>query len=326
MYIASTAKIRKETRPCKAKLRHAARAAPLPAQPPHGPFSAIRSRVLRDGRCKRGPGKITIFVYHTKGIMNEDLANIQYSSIHDYKYAQWFRDVQFNGETLSDEERKEVVAVIDESIAQYSDGLPLIYNARESFKDKHDEFCKVYRTVASMLQFALITMIDSMVASKYFLLADRDYDRRFMRGKLKVILNECFKKLYGFNEKTYKKSEWDKLLPMMHNFPEIINRQYRELTFLLEKLAKSSPWWKEERDLETHYYDANKLYESRQEEIIESKVMMDSLKLFETLRAVNCFLTNVHACCLNYLIDKYKRGELSEQPTDISGKFAIFAE
>ena len=32
-----------------------------------------------------------------------------------------------------------------------------------------------------------------MVAGKYFILADRDYDRRFMRGKLFVILNEGFK-------------------------------------------------------------------------------------------------------------------------------------
>lgn len=50
-------------------------------------------------------------------------------------------------------------------------------------------------------------MIDSMVVGKYFILADRDYDQRFMRGKLFVILKEGFKKLYGFNEKSHKKSE-----------------------------------------------------------------------------------------------------------------------
>ena len=133
-----------------------------------------------------------------------------------------------------------------------------------------------------------------------------------MRGKLMVILNEGFKRLYGFDEKTHKKSEWDRLLPLMGRFPEVINRQYQELTFHLEKHARSSSWWKEERNLETHM-DTEKLYVSRQEEIIESKVMMDSMKLFNTLLAVNHFLTNVHACLFNFLVGKYKRGELKDE-------------
>jgi hypothetical protein len=218
--------------------------------------------------------------------MNEDLANIQYSPIRDYKYSRWFEEVQYNGKTLSDAERKEFVARIDETITKYSEGLPMIYDSLESTKDKHDEYHKIERTVVSVMQFVLITMIDSMVASKYFILADGDYDRRFMRGKLMVILNEGFKRLYGFDERTYKKSEWDRLLPLMGRFPEVINRQYQELTFHLEKHAKSSSWWKEERNLETHM-DTEKLYVSRQEEIIESKVMMDSMKLFNTLLVEN---------------------------------------
>lgn len=201
------------------------------------------------------------------------------------------------------------MAVIDETIALYSEGLPFIHETQERIKDQHDVYHEVERTVVSVMQFVLITMIDSMVAGKYFILADGDYDRRFMRGKLMVILNEGLKRLYGFDEKTYKKSEWDRLLPLMGRFPEVINRQYQELTSHLEKHAKSSSWWKEERNLETHI-DTEKLYVSRQEEIIESKVMMDSMKLFNTLLAVNAFLTNVHACLLNYLVTKFRRGEL----------------
>lgn len=177
--------------------------------------------------------------------MNEDLANIQYSPILDYKYARFFEEVQYNGKTLSDAERKELVAVIDETIAQYSEGLPMMYDTLESIKDQHDEYHEIDRTVVSVMQFVLITMIDSMVASKYFIFADEDYDRRFMRGKLMVILNEGFKRLYGFDDKTHKKSEWDRLLPLMGRFPEVINRQYQELTYHLEKHAKSSSWWKE---------------------------------------------------------------------------------
>lgn len=244
-------------------------------------------------------------------MMHEDLDNIQYSPILDYKYARFFEEVQYNGKTLSDAERKELVAVINETIAQYSEGLPMMHEMLESTKGQHDDYHEIDRTVVSVMQFVLITMIDSMVASKYFILADNDYDRRFMRGKLMVILNEGFKRLYGFDEKTHTKSEWDRLLPMMGRFPEVINRQYQELTYHLEKHAKSSSWWKEERNLETHM-DAEKLYISRLEEIIESKVIMDSMKLFNTLLAVNHFLSNVHACLFNYVVGKFHRGEITE--------------
>lgn len=243
--------------------------------------------------------------------MNEDLANIQFSPIRNYKYAQWFKEVQYNGKTLSETEREEFVGVMNETITQYSKGFPIYQNMLKESEGKHDEYHEIELTVVSVMLFVLITMIDSMVVSKYFILADGDYDRRFMRGKLMVILNEGFKRLYGFDEKTHKKSEWDRLLPIMGYFPESINRQYQELTFHLEKHAQSSSWWREERNLETHV-DAEKLYDSRQEEINESKVMMDSMKLFNTLLAVNHFLTNVHACLFNFLVGKNKRGELND--------------
>ena len=242
-------------------------------------------------------------------MMNDSLENLQYFPIRDYKYATYFEEVQYNGKTLTADERKDFVAVIDETISDYSDGLPLIKDILESIKELPVEYQEVERTVASVMLFVLITMIDSMVASKYFILADKDYDRRYMRGKLMVILNEGFKQLYGFEKKTHKESEWDRLLPLMKYFPENINQQYRDLTFLLERHSKSGSWWREERDVETHL-DAVKLYASRQEEIVESKVMMDSSKLFNTLLAVDRFLTNMHACLMNDLREKFRRGEL----------------
>ena len=244
--------------------------------------------------------------------MKRDYETFYYSPIIDYKYAQWFQEVKYNGKTLSASERAEFVEVIDETISEYSKGLPMYHLSIEENKDKHDKDHEIIYTVTSIMMFVLLTMIDSMVASKFFILADKAYDRRFMRGKLMVILNEGFKRLYGFDEKTYKKSEWDRLLPLMDRFPEVINRQYQELTFHLERQAKSSSWWREERNLETHM-ETEKLYLSRQEGIIESKVMMDSMKLFNTLLAVNHFLTNLHGYLTNLLIDKYRRGEIKER-------------
>lgn len=243
--------------------------------------------------------------------MKEEFADIQYAQIKEYNYTQWFNEKQYNGKILSESERKEFISVVDGIIAQHSEGLPLMISILEDAKEQHDEYHEINRIVASVYLFVLITMIDSMVAGKYFILADRDYDRRFMRGKFFVILNEGFKKLYGFNDKSHKNSEWNRLLPIMKYFPEVINRQYQDLTYLLEKQSHTSSWWKDERNFETHL-DVEKLYKSRQEEVVESKVMMDSMKLFNVLMAVSNFLVNVHTCIFNFLVGKYRRGELSE--------------
>ena len=97
----------------------------------------------------------------------------------------------------------------------------------------------------------------------------------------------------------------------MKQFPAAIQSQYCELGSLLNNDANSS-WWKNERDYEVHL-DVDKLFASRKEEIVESKVMMDMMKLFSRLQAVNDFLSNVHTCLFNYLVGKYKRGELIEE-------------
>ena len=244
--------------------------------------------------------------------MTNEFDNIQYSPIRNYPYEQWFQEVHYNGKELNEDEKKEFLQRVNETIFTYSDGLPLLKKTLEQIKDLHDEFHEAYRVVISVSQFALITMIDSMVISKYFILADQDYDKRFMRGKMKVILNEGFKKLYGFEERSRQKSEWNRLVPILKLFPENIQNQYKHLSSLLEEHSKSSSWWKDERDLETHL-DAGKLYASRCEDVVESMVMLDSLKLFRTLRAVNYFLTNMHVCFLNSLVYKYRRGELKKE-------------
>lgn len=241
---------------------------------------------------------------------DDNLANIQFKPVWNYNYARYFQDIQYNGKKLSNSERRDFVAYLDQTIEQYTEGIPLMQETLEHVKDLHDEYHECERSVVSIMFFVLITMIDSLVASKYFLLADKDYDRRFMRGKLMVILNEGFKRLYGFGSKNNpnNKSEWAKLRLWMKHFPASVQHQYRELGVLLDNDAKSS-WWKNERDYEVHL-EVDNLYSSRQEEVIESKVMLDMTKLFNRLLAVNDFLSNVHTCLFNYLVGKYKRGEL----------------
>lgn len=236
---------------------------------------------------------------------------IQYAKIRNHRYEEYFMNFQHNGKEISEEERREFIKVLDESISQYSEGLPMLKESIGSCEGKKDEFNNAYRTILSVSLFVVITSIDCFVIGKYFLLANTDYDKRFMRGKMKVILNEGFKKLYGFDEKTQKKSEWNKLSEIVQHLPLTIQFEYRKLSYLLDKQSKSSSWWRDERNLETHL-DAERLYDSRYEEIIESKVMMDVTKLFSTLLAIQLFLTNVHALILNKMIWDFQNQEVKK--------------
>ena len=102
--------------------------------------------------------------------MNEEFADIQYAPIREYKYAQWFNEVHYNGKTLSESERKEFIAIIDDIIAQHSEGLPLMTSILKYSKEQHDEYNEIDRTVVSVYLFVLFTMIDSMLENTLFLL------------------------------------------------------------------------------------------------------------------------------------------------------------
>ena len=237
---------------------------------------------------------------------------IGYCKIYDFKYERLFEEVEYNGNVLNDLEREKFVKILDDTISQYLEGIPIHNGSLDMYKCRNDEFSKAYMIYLEVSMFVLMTSVDSLIISKYFLLADKDYDKRFMRGKMKVIINEGFKKLYGFNEKSKNESQWKKLSTIIKYLPQNLKDQYRQLSDLLVKHSQSSSWWKNERNVETHL-DANKLYDSRSEEVIESKVMMESSKLFNTFYAVNCFLRNVHTYFYNTIVDILKQSQKTSE-------------
>lgn len=243
--------------------------------------------------------------------MKEDINNVSYSPLRNHQYEQWFQKRQYDAENLSERDRREYLEIVNEASSHFIESFSLTIEPLTKITGLPTEYLKTYKIVISIIQFTSLTMIDGLALSKYFILADKDYDRSLMRGKLKVILNEGFKKLYGFNNKTQNKSEWNKLANILKYFPEEIIHQYQNLSNLLEKHSKASSWWKEERDIETHL-DIGKLYKSRCEKISESQVIIDFLKLFDTLNAVFLFLSNIQVHLNNYLVYKFHLGELKE--------------
>ena len=149
---------------------------------------------------------------------------------------------------------------------------------------------------------------DCAVSQKFFLISSNDYDKRFARGKLKVILNEGFKRVYGFgNDKNKAKKQptlWMVLNELISIFPEYPKSEFENIKLSLEAYSKDS-WWVDERNIETHM-DIDALYESRQEDVVESKVIMESMELVNILLRLHDFITKVHgaylmslmACCI----------------------------
>ena len=224
----------------------------------------------------------------------------------DIDYSQFFQDVSYNGKNLNTQERLEFIDMVDQDVAELSSGLPMLYAEIQRLENLNDDYHNTCRIVYSVYLFSIITMCDCSIAGKCFIQADSDYEKRYMRGKMKVILNEGFKKLYGYADKNKKNSEWGRLSDIMQFFPSIINSQYQQLTSHLEKLSKTSYWWKDERNYETHI-DAINLYAYRQEPINESKEMMESIYLINSLRAVNHFITNIHTCITNNAVLNYQK-------------------
>ena len=79
--------------------------------------------------------------------MNEDLEYIQFSPIRNYNYAQWFQDVQHNGRVLTGRNQQDYIAVLNNTIDQYSEGLPLLRDALKEHKDQPGEKHRFLETI-----------------------------------------------------------------------------------------------------------------------------------------------------------------------------------
>lgn len=236
--------------------------------------------------------------------MSISIDDLEFFPIQEIDYKHWFQSIQPNGVTPTQEQRMEMVSIIDERVGLHSVGLGMFYEGCKRAIEGESEYHKVSFIIDTVLFYVYQTTSDCMVAAKCFILADRDYDKRYTRGKLKVILNEGFKKLYGFPQTNKSETYWGRLSSIMHCFPTL-DVQYCRVDDLLKRQSEQSSWWKQERDLEVHL-EPIKLYESRQKELSESEVMIDTIKLLDALGIVEQFVGNLHTSLTNWLNMQYR--------------------
>jgi hypothetical protein len=210
-------------------------------------------------------------------------------------------NIYYNNKVLSAQEREEFRIRAEETIEIFTesiDGFCELYQEYKPSQNKvHD---KITKTVLDVGIFTCYTYCDCTVLLKHFILSTDLYEKRLFRGKLKVLLNEGFKSLYGFNDKQRKKSYYIKLGEIMNYFPGF-QLEYDSILLKLKQLSEQSTWWKDERNTEVHL-DMSQLYKARHEEINESKVAMEAHLLIDLLVQINKLMGRMHQAYIDYMI------------------------
>lgn len=210
-------------------------------------------------------------------------------------------NIYYNNKVLSAQEREEFRIRAEETIEIFTesiDGFCELYQEYKPSQNKvHD---KITKTVLDVGIFTCYTYCDCTVLLKHFILSTDLYEKRLFRGKLKVLLNEGFKSLYGFNDKQRKRSYYIKLGEIMNYFPGF-QLEYDSILLKLKQLSEQSTWWKDERNTEVHL-DMSQLYKTRHEEINESKVAMESQLLMGLLVQINKLMGRMHQAYIDYMM------------------------
>ena len=189
----------------------------------------------------------------------------------------------------------------EETIRDFSESIEGFYELSQEFKPSpNKDHDKITKTVLDVGIFTSYTFCDCVALLKHFVLSSNAYDKSLFRGKLKVLLNEGFKSLYGFNDKQRKRSYYTKLGEIMNYFPGF-QLEYDSMLLKLKQLSEQSTWWKDERNTEVHL-DMSQLYKTRHEEINESKVAMESQLLIDLLVQINKLMGRMHQAYINYMV------------------------
>ena len=210
-------------------------------------------------------------------------------------------NIYYNNKVLSAQEREEFRIRSDEAIDVFAESIDGFYELNREHKPSENKaHDKITKTVLEVGIFTCYTFCDCVALLKHFVLSSNSYDKSLFRGKLKVLLNEGFKSLYGFNDKQREKSYYIKLGEIINHFPGF-KSEYNSILLKLKQLSEQSAWWKDERNIEVHL-DMTQLYKSRHEEINESKVAMEAHLLIDLLVQINKLMGRMHQAYLNYIM------------------------
>ena len=199
----------------------------------------------------------------------------------------------YNNKVLNEQERMKLCEVADDAIRSFAESIDGMHEWSENVASNENKgFRTIEREFIDISIFVAYCYCDIALMTKQFVQSVDSYERAFIRGKLKVLLNESFKKLYGFAKKTKEEPYFARLKKLAALFPQF-SSEIKVFEKELHEYSIKDTWWKDERDAEVHW-DIKKLYQYRHEEVNESKVMMEAHFMISILYRVNFFIATLH--------------------------------
>ena len=199
----------------------------------------------------------------------------------------------YNNKVLNEQERVELCKTADDATKSFAESIDGMYEWAEKVAlNENGGFRTIEREFIDVSIFVAYCYCDIALMTKQFIQCSDFYEKAFIRGKLKVLLNESFKKLYGFGKKAKEEPYFARLKKLAALFPQF-SSEIHALDAELHEYSVKDSWWKDERDAEIHW-DIEKLYRYRHEEVDESKVMMEDHFLIDVLLRVNSFTAVLH--------------------------------
>ena len=208
--------------------------------------------------------------------------------------------VFYNFRLLTEQERTELCCMIDGFIKEFSESIDAVHKLAEDIETSENEWYKeVNREFIAIGIFVAYCFCDMSLMTKQFVQSSNPYERAFLRGKLQVLLNESFKKLYGFSKTAQCNSYFARLKKLSELFP-LFEDDIKDFETELREYSTKDSWWKDERDAEVHL-DIEKLYQYRHEEVNENKVVMETLPLMNFFNKMNVLSETLHKVFIAYL-------------------------
>lgn len=186
--------------------------------------------------------------------------------------------------------KEELILLLENTLREMPQSLDGIHATKKLFSTLSSINSERISALAKLYDISLYVSLlsgDFVVLFRQFLSSDLLYERKYAMSKLYPLMNESFKRLYGFvNEKTGRvklssDAYWkdiQELVPLMNETEKVL---YDELEDLLLKKASFS-WWKDVRDAEVHL-DAEKIYKNRCDQKDENVAIRDAMSFYDVL-------------------------------------------
>ena len=201
--------------------------------------------------------------------------------------------ISYNNKVLNELERMKLCEVADDAVRHFAESIDGMHEwAEEVASNENKGFRTIEREFIDVSIFLAYCYCDIALMTRQFIQSNNSYERSFLRGKLKVLLNESFKKLYGFSKIAQCNSYFARLKKLGALFPQF-SSEIKVFEKELHEYSIKDTWWKDERDAEVHW-DIEKLYQYRHEEVNESKVMMEANFMIDILLRVESYTTVLH--------------------------------